>query len=263
MYCDTNILSKIVDNPENWPAFHKYLSETQALLVVSLIQIVEFKKVPHYHQGLSKLLLSTPSAIFKWWKNILREETKLYPTTEGLDPIVRPILTDLLHGASGQIELETLLGADDIELIWQTVDSSKEPYMKVISWLPSTAPNNKTFMDMDFKLHNYGVVADEIREVNQDLINALKGQADKFKPELFRGSYTRAAYSYYRYILKGLTPEPSDIGDIHHVFYAPYSDEMITEKSMASILHQLRKEKGLLPKTQIREIRFLRDLLSS
>lgn len=198
--------------------------------------------------------------MFKWWKNILKEEVELYPTTLALDPILRPILTDLFHGSSGRVELQALLDAYDVDLMWQILDESKQPYMKVMSWLSRTAPGDNADKHLDFVLHNYGFVVSELREDNQSFIDTFKGQASELKPELFRGSYIRAAYTYYRYVLKGMTPQPSDIGDIHHVFYVPYSSEVVQEKSMAGILHQIREEKGFPSETQIKSIRFIRDL---
>ncbi len=78
--------------------------------------------------------------------------------------------------------------------------------------------------------------------------------------ELFHGSYIRAAYTYYRYIRKGMHPEKSDIGDIHQIFYVPYCDEVIVEKSVAGFLHQLQKDKRLLDQISIKSIRFVREL---
>lgn len=259
-YCDTNILRYLVDNPSKWTAFRQHLFAIKAILVVSWIQVIELSKVPHYHEGISRLLLSTRSALLKWWKDLLREETEHYPQTTVIDPIQRPLISDYLRDQGGQFVLRALFSSYEVDLMWQTLDDDKEPYMKVMSWLSTTAPGPAADENVDFTLHNYGFVVHELRELNESFLNTFKGRANDLNVEAFRGSYMRAAYTYYRFVQKGFAPQPSDIGDIHQVFYVPYCKSVVLEKSMAGILYQLRREKNLAPETDIKSIRFVRDL---
>src|SRR4030067_338709 len=105
-FCDTNILRYLVDNPPRWLALRKHLSEINALLVLSWIKIVELSKVPHYHEGISRILLNTPSALLKWWKDLLGDEVKCYPDTFTIDPIQPPLISDYLQGRLGQFILQ-------------------------------------------------------------------------------------------------------------------------------------------------------------
>ncbi|MEW6716123.1 MAG: hypothetical protein AB1345_01275 [Chloroflexota bacterium] len=209
---------------------------------------------------MSSLLLSCRSALLKWWRDLLGEEIKHYPETAAVDPIQRPLISDYLQGHVGQLILQALFSAYEVDIMSQAIDDNKEQYMKVMAWLSTTAPGHQAVKNIDFMLHNYGFVVSELRDVNESFIDTFKERAEDLNVAAFRGSYLRAAYTYYRYIGEGYTPQPSDIGDLHQVFYVPYCKNVILEKSMAGILYQLRRQKNLLLETDIKSMRFVRTL---
>jgi hypothetical protein len=142
-YCDTNILRFLIDNPPKWPAFQKHLAALDAVLALSWIQIIELSKIPHYHQGVSKLLINNRSALLKWWKDLLIEETEHFPNTLMVDPIQRPLISDYLSGYVGEFILQALFSTYQVDLMSQILNESKEQYMRIMSWLPTTAPEPK------------------------------------------------------------------------------------------------------------------------
>jgi hypothetical protein len=109
-------------------------------------------------------------------------------------------------------------------------------------------------------MHNYGFVLQTLRDVAPRVVEFIKEDTTTFDPTSFPGAYMHGAYVYYRYILKEMNHEPSDTPDIHQVFYIPYCAEVIVEKSMAGILHQLQEERSLIPEVKINSIRRIREV---
>ena len=101
-----------------------------------------------------------------------------------------------------------------------------------------------------------------LRKSGSSFREKIKSEPNAFNPMAFPGVYLRAAYIYYRYILKGLRPERSDTPDLHQLFYFHYCAKVITEKSMAGILHQLKNERGLLSNLEIQSIRHIRSIVN-
>jgi hypothetical protein len=262
-YCDTNILRFLIDNPSKWPAFQRRLYDLDAVIALSWIQIIELSRVPHYHRGVSRLLLNNRSALLKWWKDLLTEEVERFPETTLVDPLQRPLISDYLKGQVGEFLLQALFSTYQVDIMSEVIDGSKEQYMRVMSWLSTTAPEPTADKEIDFKLHNFGFVLSELRSVNEPFVTSYAKRVEDLKVEAFRGSYMRAAYTYYRYIQDGISPIASDIGDMYQVFYMPYCKNVVLEKSMSGILHRLRKDKNLLPKTEIKSIRYVRELEDS
>jgi hypothetical protein len=263
-FCDTNILRYLIDHPEKWTAFRRYLAETETSLSVSMIQLLEFEKLPNYYYGLLKLLSIMPANMLNWWKNILADEIKLYPvnTNSNINLILGNVIDGIIYTPSKHFSLKEILESNEISLLWDSFEQSKDHYMPVLSWLPSTSPKPSADQNIDFTLHNFGFVLSEIRDVDNNFIPSFKGRYDELVVEAFKGSYLRAAYTYYRYIRNGMSPERSDVGDILQVFYMPYCANVIVEKSMAGFLYQLQRDKGLLNQVKIKTIRFVRNLPS-
>ena len=191
---------------------------------------------------------------------MLKEETERFPDTSTVDSIQRPLISDYLSGFVGEFILQALFSAYQVDIMSQILNESKEQYMKIMSWLSTTAPSPKADANIDFEMHNFGFVLRELGDVNGPFVNMFKDQVDELKVKAFQGSYIRAAYTYYRYIKDGFAPQPSDIADMYQVFYMPYCKNVILEKSMSGILYRLRNDKGLLPETDIKSIRFVRSL---
>lgn len=225
-----------------------------------MVQLLELKKLPRYYQGFLQLLSIVPANIFNWWKNILKYEVKYYPKSLIVNPVLGYIIGEMIQTPLERFSLREILESNELSLLWDYFEELKDKYMPVLSWLPSTSPKSGANHDLDFDLHNFGYVLGELGDVDDNFVPSFKGKYSELKPEIFRGSYLRAAYTYYRYIRVGMTPERSDLGDIHQVFYMPYCKTAIVEKSMAGFLHQLRNDKGLLDHVDIKSIRFIREL---
>lgn len=262
-FCDTNIIRYLIDHPEKWLAFKNYLAKGEMTLTISMIQLLELNKLPRYYQSFFQLLSVVPANIFAWWRNILKDEIQYYPKVSSVNPIFGYIIEEFIQTPSKRFSLKEILESNELNLVWDFFEESKDKYMPVLSWLPSTSPKPGANHDLDFELHNFGYVIGEIGEIDDQFALGFKGNYNKLKTESFKGSYLRAAYTYYRYIRVGMKPERSDLGDIHQIFYFPYCKTVIIEKSMAGLLHQLKKEKGLLDDIDVKSIRFIRELPDS
>ena len=262
LFCDTNIIRYLLDESSRIPKFIRHIEDTESTFVLSLIQIVELVKLPRYHSPLADLILATDAHIFAWWKAIVEEEADRYPGREAVDPLSHPSLASHYRGASGRSQLALALAGDDLNVLWHEFEDQKIRYMPVMDWLPSTLPSSQSegAIDLDFQVHNFGFVMGALREISPGLVGKIEPELDALDEEAFPGAYLHAAYTYYRYILKGMSPRPSDVLDVHQVFYIPYCWKAIIEKSMAGILHQLKSERGLLNDVEIQTIRHARSL---
>jgi hypothetical protein len=86
------------------------------------------------------------------------------------------------------------------------MNDMKPGYRKLFSWLPTTLPSLLEKIEVDFMLHNFGVVIGELRKVNQEFVKSFRENPNSLDGKHFCGVYLSAAYVYYRYILKGITP---------------------------------------------------------
>ena len=259
-FCDTNILRFLVEHPNKWERLRKYLQENNYRLVFSPIQFIEFKKIPRYHDGLTKLLSSVPSSFTKGSTKILEEEISNYPSSAKIELFHKPSINEIIGKHLGNFGFQLLLDSINAEILWDSMNDMKPKYMDLFSWLPTTLPSASEKIEVDFMLHNFGVVIGELRKVNQEFVKSFRESPNSLKVDYFCGAHVSAAYVYYRYILKGITPEPSDVGDIHQVFYFPYCREIVTEKSMSSIIYQLKRERDIMANTSVKTIRFIRSL---
>jgi hypothetical protein len=165
---------------------------------------------------------------------------------------------------SPESALAKALAGEDVNLIWDEFESQKTSYEPVMDWLPTTLPKSKSneTINIDFNLHNLGIVLRALSDIAPDFREKIKCESKVFNPMAFPGAYLRAAYIYYRYILKGMRPERSDTPDIHQIFYFQYCSKVILEKSMAGILHQLKNERGLIGNLEIQSIRHIRSIVN-
>lgn len=131
-----------------------------------------------------------------------------------------------------------------------------------MEWLPTTLSKSRSekSIDVDFALHNRGVVLQVLRDVAPDFVESIRGNPDLFNERAFPGAHLHAAYNYYRYVLKAMKPKPSDTPDLHQVSYVHYSSMSILEKSMAGTLRQSKSERGLLSNA-VQSIRHLRAIV--
>jgi hypothetical protein len=264
LFCDTNIVRYILDDPARVDPFLRHVRHEGYILALSLIQAVELTKLPHYHASLAELIFSSDAHFFSWWKTVVEEEVDHYPATSDVDPLTHPSIPSHYPGPSGRADLTAALSGEDLSILWNEFENQKTRYKPVMEWLPSTlAPSPAaSAVDIDFHMHNYGFVLGILRDVAPGFVESLKQDPESFSERAFPGAYIHAAYTYYRYVLKGYLPEPTDVPDIHQVFYVAYSTTAILEKSMAGILHQLRNERGLLGNVEIQSIRHVRSLLA-
>jgi hypothetical protein len=212
-FCDTNIIRYLIEHPEKWTAFRRHLTENKRFLCISFVQLLELQKLPQHHTGFLRFVSVMPSIVFKWWRQILREEIFYYPATTEVNPILGFVFDGVIEATSDRIELKSWLESSIADKMWDIFEETKQQYMPVLSWLPTTSPKSHANKDMDFTLHNYGFILGEVRDIDANFLTDFKNTYE-LRTELFRGSNIRAVYTYYRYINKGMSPEKSDIGDI-------------------------------------------------
>jgi hypothetical protein len=191
---------------------------------------------------------------------ILEEEMANYPSSAKIVLFHEPFINEIIGSHLGNSGFQLLLDSINAEILWDSMNDMKPGYMKLFSWLPTTLPSLSEKIEVDFMLHNFGVVIGELRKVNQEFVKSFRENPNSLDVKHFCGVYVSAAYVYYRYILKGITPEPSDVGDIHQIFYFPYCREIVIEKSMSNILYQLKHERDIMVNTSIKTVRFVRSL---
>ena len=248
LLCDTNIIREVLDDEGRIDPFVQHIHDNGYLLALSLIQAVELFKLVDSHRRLADLLFASNAHFFKWWKDIVADEVGAFGRGQPIELLSQPSIPAHYPGRTGREDLRRALAGSDIEALYSEFEDQKSRYKEVMDWLPSTTPQTRTqeATDIDFELHNYGFVLSTLREVSPNFVEGMKGNIELFDPNLFPGAYLHGAYIYYRYILKGMKSAPSDVMDIHQVFYVPYCSKVILEKSMGSILHQLRRERGLI-----------------
>ena len=261
LFCDTNIIRYILDTPNACARFTGFLRDEGLLHAISLIQVTELLRLPRYHGPLAQLVFEADSFFLDWWKGIIYEEAQAYPQTNRVEVLSRPSIRSHYPGSHGPDDLRRALAGKDLELLWTEFEDQKVRYKPVMDWLPSTLPRSRTkrSIDVDFSLHNYGVVLTVLRDVAPEFVEVVKVDPEAFMPTLFRGAYLHAAYNYYRFILKGMRSQPSDVMDVHQVFYVPYCAMVITEKSMAGLFSQLKKDRSLIDTVQIQSMRYARS----
>ena len=262
LFCDTNIIRYLLDAPSRASRFAVHLREEGLVHAISLIQFTELLKLERYHAPLAQLLFDAQSHIFRWWKGIVHDEAAAYPNTSGIHAMSRPNIASHYPGKEGQDDLGRALAGGDLELLWNEIEEQKRRYKPVMDWLPSTRPRSNTpkAIDIDFTLHNHGVVLQVLRDIAPEFVETVQQHPDSFTPRLFPGAYLHAAYDYYRFILQGMKSQPSDVLDIHQVFYIPYCGAAILEKSMAGLLSRLKNERSLLGDVEIHSIRYARSI---
>lgn len=257
-YCDTNILRFLVETKDKWKRLEEYLIVQKLILVISWVNIVEMVKLPKYHRDLSQLLLQVPTAILKMRQDIIRKEILEYPNKVN-NIINYPLLRFMLDSRDKVGQLQKILGAEDVEAMFSVLGELKLDYPPKMDWLKNTKPK-EDFIDTDFELHNYGWVVDDVRQENEEFVREFRDQPSHFRASHFRGSMLAAAYNYYKYILKTYEPGPTDVADLHQIYYFPYCKHIVIEKEMAGLLSQIKRERGLLAETKIDSIRFARTL---
>lgn len=173
---------------------------------------------------------------------ILREEICKYPSPAEISLFHEPSINEIIRAHLGNFGFQLLLDSINAEILWDTMNDKKPGYLELFFWLPRTLPSppEKEKVDVDFLLHNYGVVIGELEKVDRNFVKTFRASPSSLDVKYFRGVYLSAAYIYYRYIFRGINPGPSDIGDIHQVVYFPYCREIVIEKSMSNILFQLK-----------------------
>ena len=260
MFFDTNILREIINHKEKWQSLSQYLKSENLVVVISAVQFIELYKVKRLHNVVADFLLETPSFMFKWWTEILRDEVEAFPHTLRVQHLTFLSFQEMFSLTNQGNKLRSVLEDPKIDLMWEAMELEKRQFLPIMTLVPKTRPKDQGFVDQDFELHNFGRILSDLRKVNQAFIDEKK---DKLKPsdlEIFSGSFLRASFLYYKHVLKGAKPEPSDLGDYYQTFYIPYCAIAVVEKDMAGILHLLKKERKLLPNTEIKSIRFIRQI---
>lgn len=128
LFCDTNILRYILDQPSRVDPFLRHLEESEFTLVISLIQAVELTKLDRYHAPLADLILLEDAHFFSWWKAIVSEEVQAYPDTDSVDPLSRPSIRSHYPGSSGRAGLATALSGQDLSVLWREFEDQKIRY---------------------------------------------------------------------------------------------------------------------------------------
>lgn len=264
LFCDTNIIRTVLDDETHLDPFVQHVQENGYLLALSLVQVVELFKITHYHGPLADLIFATNAHFFKWWKEVIAEEVRAHAKGRPIELLSRPSIAAHYPGRTGRDDLRQALAGIDLEALYKEFEDQKSRYKGVMDWLPSTAPESGTqeATDIDFELHNYGFVLSTLRDVSPEFVEEIRGGPESLDPHLFPGAYIHGAYIYYRFILDGMISAPSDVMDIHQVFYVPYCSKVIMEKSMGSILYRLRRERGLIEGVDIVAMPHLRSIIS-
>ena len=263
LLCDTNIIREVLSDEGYLDPFVQHIRDNEFLLALSLVQAVELFKITDSHRQLADLLFATDAHFFKWWKDIVAEEVGTHAGGQSIEPLAKSSIPAHYPGPAGRDNLRQLFAGSDIRALYSEFEDQKSRYKEVMDWLPSTTPQSGTQQatDIDFELHNYGFVLSTLRDVSPDFVEGIRGNIESFDPHSFPGAYLHGAYIYYRYILKGMRSAPSDVMDIHQVFYVPYCKKVILEKSMGSILHQLRRERGLVEGVAIEAMPHIRSII--
>jgi hypothetical protein len=90
LFCDTNILRYVLDDASRVSPFLQHIKDGKYVLAISLIQVIELFKIPRYHLPLASLIIKTDAHGFSWWKEIVSSEVRVYPNTDGVDPLAYP-----------------------------------------------------------------------------------------------------------------------------------------------------------------------------
>ena len=260
IFFDTNILREIIIRKEKWHSISQYLKTENLVIVISAVQFIELYKVKRYHDVVANFLLEMPSLMFRWWTEILKDEVEAFPHTLRVQHLTFPSFQEMFSWTDQGNKLRSVLDDPKIGFMWEAMEAEKLQFLPIMTSVSKTRPKNQDFIDQDFELHNFGRVSSDIRKVSKTFIDENKGGLEPSSLEIFSGSFLRASFLYYKHILRGAKPEPSDLGDYYQTFYIPYCSIVVVEKDMAGILHLLKKERKLLPNTEIKSIRFIRQM---
>ena len=80
----------------------------------------------------------------------------------------------------------------------------------------------------------------------------------QFRDTVFKSVRVYAYLMYYKYYLGGRTPEPSDFGDLSHLYALPYCPIVVVERDMANVLRQIQRHDDVLASTEVQDIDFLK-----
>jgi hypothetical protein len=260
IFFDTNILREIITHKEKWHPFSQYLENENLVIVISAIQFIELYKVKRYHDVVTSFLLEIPSCMFRWWTEILKDEVEAFPHTLKIQYLTFPSFQEMFSRTNQGDKLRSVLDDPKIGFMWEAMEVEKLQFLPIMKLVTKTLPKNQDFINQDFELHNFGRVLSDLRKVSRSFIDEVKDDLETSDLEYFTGSFLRASYLYYKYILRGAKLKPSDLGDYYQTFYIPYCSIAVVEKDMARILHLLKKGKNLLPNTEVKSIRFIRRI---
>jgi len=221
------------------------------------------------HPDLARLMLYMPSVLLKPYSNLMEEEVNAYLSDRAPDPVfcaVPPLVLEV----ENPIEMlrQLLFENKGIRRKRTEMINLKDKFVRRIQ---NTHDNFSPQDGSRFSVEDASHYA-RLLILSQILETDWPGCAQAVEKELkkgidtigvlkqLNGIFLYSLVQYCRYYLCNREPDGNDYGDIWQTLSIPYCQYAIVEKDLHDELNQLKRYGVVLSNTEIRTIKFLREL---
>ncbi len=259
-YFDTNILSQLAKDRNLWPGLAAYLLDNDLTLALGS-QAAELSDVPRLHDALSNMLVSVPAAVIKTWDTVLDEELAAHPGRRA-DTLLAYPLNALIIEEGGPAKLWDFLSSHGLS---QARQGQREAASHLPARLALLKSNFPPASDGKYKKEQAPLFAFALtiqwlsaQPQHRRFLQQYTADVTQFRDTVFKSVRLHAYVIYYKYYLGGRTPEPSDFGDLSHLYALPYCPIVVVERDMANVLRQVQRHDDVLSSTEVLDIDFLK-----
>ena len=206
-------------------------------------------------------------------QQIIEDEIESCLNGTKVNPVCAPITPLILESEDPIKDLDSLLFRTEVvvELRTQMIKQKPEFEARIHTTLenfdPIVDPERYTEADAPyfaFQLILLQILCKDHPAFAEQVLQEMKRSSRTPFHMLSRltGLWTSTLAQYYRYYLFGRTPSGNDYGDLIQVIPIPYCRYAIVENDLHDELNRLKRTEAVLRDTEIRNLKFLRELTS-
>jgi hypothetical protein len=259
-YFDTNILSELAKRPALWRPVSEHLIREDLTVAVSS-QVAELSDVSRLHGALSSMLMSLPSAVIKQWDVVLAEEVMAHPETRTESLLLYPLNAVLLE-AGGPAQIQEFLDSKNVR-------DARRGQREAAARLPGRHAELKdnfppgpggAYLKNQAAFFASLLTMQWLAGTHLSFLQQFRDNIEGFREQAIKSVRVYALVLYYKYYLGNRVPKnPSDFGDLFHLYALPYCALAVVERDLANVLAQIKRNDTVLDATEIRDIDFIRS----
>ncbi len=258
-YLDSNIFSIFADDPSLANRFRAFIESKNLTLSLSDVNLAEISDATRKHEKIADFICSGPTALIKNQEMLLAEEVENYPNSFDHNPLLG--WTSELPNERQQL-LEKLV-SEDMSNSRNEMKRNAIKMRKVINERKNNFPpraNGKYTKEQAVQFSEQKVL-EQLCSRAPNFIQRFKDDLASLDISYFRSLRVIPFLSFFRYYLSGRVPnDGSDLGDMFHPAYFPYSRFAVLENDLAENMRQIKTVENSVSTLEIKTVAFLRDL---